>query len=179
MMKMKKMLIAGVFVLALSPVISTTVASTTVYAESQKQEEVLQEKNLDDGKKYELIQEDDGSIVVRVYENTGKSRANVASLPTYWGSWSTMVSFSNGFVAGAVNTGLTLGIGHVLSIFSVIPSGVLEALLEGASWTDLGSMPGNDVANFWDINNDGSVSFQKRTKADKWGNVELTEWRTI
>ena len=84
MMKMQKMLIAGVSVLALSPVISTTVASTTVYAESQKQEEVLQEKNLDDGKKYELIQEDDGS-----------------------------------------------------------------------------------------------VSFQKRTKADKWGNIELTEWRTI
>lgn len=174
-MKLKKILIIGASVLTLAPVVSTTFASTTVYAESQKREEII-----NDDKKYELIQEDDGSIVIRVYENIENSEASIAaSLPTYWGSWSTMMSFSNGFVAGAVNTGLALGIGHVLSIFSVIPAGVLEGLLEGASWTELGSLPGNEVANFWDTNNDGSVSFQKRSKADKWGNVELTEWRTI
>lgn len=135
-------------------------------------------KIINDNKKYELIQEENDSIVIRVYENIENSEASiVASLPTYWGSWSTMISLSNCFVGNTVNTGLALSLGHVLSIFSVVPSGVLESLLEGASWTELGSRPGDEVADFWDTNNDGSVSFQKRSKADTWGNIEMTEWR--
>lgn len=50
--------------------------------------------------------------------------------------------------------------------------------LTGASWTNLGSSPGNAVAKKWDKNKNGWIGFYKRIGYDGAGRAVATQYKT-
>lgn len=138
--------------------------------EAEPVQQISESNNLEPG--VSVSQDGDGAIIVTKSES--RARANVSR----WGGWSyTNIAVTTGVAANAINAAFYAGLGASVAMFG-IPGWVIGGLLTGASWTSLGSSPGNAVAKKWDKNKNGWIGFYKRTGYDGAGRAVATQYKT-
>jgi len=155
-------------------VISAAVPVTSVFASENETIEQTSITNIEGELEpgVSVQQAEDGSIIVTKIES--KMRANISR----WGGWSyTNIAVSTGVAANAINAAFYAGAGASVAMFG-IPGWAIGGLLATASWTKVGSSPGNAVAKKWDKNKNGWIGFYKRTGYDGAGRAVATQYRT-
>lgn len=153
---------------AMLPVASVMAAETAIEATVEKP--TSKPSNIDP--RVSISEDENGDLIVTRYESL--ARANVYS----WGKWTyTNIAVTTGVAANAINAAFYAGLGASVAMFG-IPGWVIGGLLTGASWTSLGSSPGNAVAKKWDKNGNGWIGFYKRSGLDGAGRVVATEYKT-
>ncbi|EIP8061576.1 hypothetical protein MGY77_000208 [Enterococcus faecalis] len=117
--------------------------------------------------------------VVTVYEEGTAQRNRIARAAVYrWGGWEyTNIAISTGVLAGAINTGLSVGVGFVAGTIG-LPAFAVGGLLTASGWTKLGNAPGAAVAKQWDKNGNGWVGFYYQRGYDAAGRVVATRYKT-
>ncbi|WP_242365883.1 hypothetical protein [Enterococcus faecalis] len=112
-----------------------------------------------------LVYIEEGSIVT-VYEEGTTQKNRIARATAYrWSGWEyTNLAISTGVLAGAINTGLSVGVGFVARTIVAV-----GGLLTASGWTKLGNAPGAAVAKQWDKNGNGWVGFYYQRGYDAAG----------
>ncbi len=153
-----------------------TESPPAVSQQSTEDQEVytpINQEELEDGV---MIEETpDGQIIVtKMYT---RFRANVYRWDTKWNY--THVAIGTTVLGNAINAALYSGAGVALvPLLPGIPAWAIYSLLNGASWTNLGSKPGEAVAKKWDKNKNGWVGFYFQKGYDVRGNVVATRYST-
>lgn len=168
---MKKVLI---WVLCSSFILGSAVLPATSVLAYENDVEVSSQKNTSILEPGVSVQADrNGDIIVTKYET--RTRANVSR----WGGWTyTNIAVTTGVAANAINAAFYAGVGVSVSMFG-IPGWAIGALLTGASWTSLGSSPGNAVAKKWDTSGNGWIGFHMRKGYDAAGRHVATKYKTM
>ncbi len=107
---------------------------------------------------------------------TNGETADVARWDSTWNY--THIAVSTGVLANAINAALYTGIGATISPLVPIPGWAIHGMLQAASWTKLGSKPGEAVAKQWDTNKNGWVGFYFQNGYDARENVVATRYST-
>ena len=121
--------------------------------------------------------------IVTVYDesaDTTKLQSNrvARAAVSRWGGWEyTNIAISTGVLAGAINTGLSAGVGAVAGIVG-LPAKAIGGLLAVSGWTEIGGAPGAAVAKQWDKNGNGWVGFYYQRGYDAAGKVVATRYKT-
>ncbi|MEK0175405.1 hypothetical protein WN867_11560 [Tetragenococcus halophilus] len=141
-------------------ILSIAVPSSAAIADTVSADDNVQNQETVDNENVEVIEDSEEGTIVRKYDDL--TQVNVSK----WGKWQyTNIAVSTGVLANAINKAMGGGVTAVAAPVAAlvgIPTWAIAALLEGASWTDLGSKPGKAVVNTWDKNGNGWVGFYMR-----------------
>ena len=147
----------------------------TVSQQQSEDQEVytpIVQEELEDGVMVEETA--DGEIIVT--KRYSLFRVNVYRWDTKWNY--THIAVGTTVLGNAINHALYSGIGATISPLVPIPGWAIQGLLNGAGWTNLGSKPGQAVAQKWDKNKNGWVGFYFQKGYDVHGNVVPTRYST-